>query len=88
VLYPLSKRKKSILREEKAFDRVWHAALWATMRKYNISPNLVRVIQHLYNKATSAVLYNGSLPELPKQLLLWQNSSPYGKTKTSVWHQR
>ena len=22
---------------EKAFDRVWHAALWATMKKYNIS---------------------------------------------------
>ena len=27
---------------KKAFDRVWHAALWATMRKYNISANLVR----------------------------------------------
>ena len=24
---------------KKAFDRVWHAALWATMRKYNISAN-------------------------------------------------
>ena len=23
-----------------AFDRVWHAALWATMKKYNISTNL------------------------------------------------
>ena len=23
-----------------AFDRVWHAALWATMNKYNISANL------------------------------------------------
>ena len=46
---------------KKAFDRLWHAALWATMRKYNISPNLVRVIQHLYNKATSAVLYNGAI---------------------------
>ena len=22
---------------KKAFDRVWHAALWATMKKYNIS---------------------------------------------------
>lgn len=35
---------------KKAFDRVWHAALWVTMRKYNISPKLVRVIQQLYNK--------------------------------------
>ena len=26
---------------KKAFDRVWHAALWATMRKYNIAVNLV-----------------------------------------------
>ena len=38
---------------KKAFDRVWHAALWATMRKYNISANLVRTIEQLYDKATS-----------------------------------
>ena len=25
----------------KAFDRVWYAALWATMKKYNISTNLI-----------------------------------------------
>ena len=30
---------------KKAFDRVWHAALWATMKKYNISTNLIRVIK-------------------------------------------
>ena len=29
---------------KKAFDRVWHAALWATMKKYNISVNVIRVI--------------------------------------------
>ena len=29
---------------KKAFDRIWHAALWATMKKYNISANLIRVI--------------------------------------------
>ena len=29
---------------KKAFDRVWHAALWATMKKYNISTNLIQVI--------------------------------------------
>ena len=45
---------------KKAFDRVWHAALWATMRKYNINTNLIRAIEHLYDKATSAVLFNGS----------------------------
>ena len=31
----------------KAFDRVWHAALWATMKKYNISTNLIKVIKNL-----------------------------------------
>ena len=43
-----------------AFEGVWHAYLWATMKKYNISANLIRVIKHLYNKATSAVLFNNS----------------------------
>ena len=48
---------------KKAFDRVWHAALWATMRKYNISANLVRTIEQLYDKATSAVQMNDSIGE-------------------------
>ena len=46
---------------KKAFDRVWHAALWATMKKYNTSANLIRVIKNLYDKATSAVLFNNSI---------------------------
>ncbi|WP_295438152.1 reverse transcriptase domain-containing protein, partial [Thiolapillus sp.] len=46
---------------KKAFDKVWHAALWATMKKYNISTNLIQVIKNLYNKATSAVLFNSSI---------------------------
>ena len=29
-----------------AFDMVWHAALWATMKKYSISTNLIRVIRN------------------------------------------
>ena len=45
---------------KKAFDRVWHAALWATIKKYNISANLIHVIKNLYDKATSAVLFNSS----------------------------
>ena len=48
---------------KKSLDRVWHAALWATMRKYNISANLVRIIEQLYDKATSAVQMNGSIGE-------------------------
>ena len=46
---------------KKAFDRVWHAALWATMRRYNITADIIRVVQSLYEKATSAVLINGTL---------------------------
>ena len=30
---------------KKAFDRVWHAALRATMKKYNIIATLIRVIK-------------------------------------------
>ena len=45
---------------KKAFDGVWHAALWKTMKEY-ISTNLIQVIKNLYNKATSAVLFNGSI---------------------------
>ena len=48
---------------KKAFDRVWHAALWVTMRKYNISANLVRTIEQLCDKATSAVQMNDSIGE-------------------------
>ena len=46
---------------KKAFDRVWHAALWATMSRYNITADIIRVVQSLYEKATSAVLINGTL---------------------------
>ena len=46
---------------KKAFDRVLHAALWATMRQYNINTNLIRMIQNLYDKATSAVYLNNSI---------------------------
>ena len=31
------------------------------MKKNNISANLIQVIKNLYNKATSAVLFNGSI---------------------------
>ena len=41
---------------KKAFDRVWHDALWATMNKFNIGQRLIHTIKKLYTKATSAVL--------------------------------
>ena len=46
---------------KKAFDGVWHAALWATMKKHNISNNLIQVTKNLYDKATSAVLFDSSV---------------------------
>ena len=49
---------------KKVFDRVWHAASWATMKKYNISTNLIRVIKNFYDKATSAVPFNSSIGDL------------------------
>ena len=48
---------------KKAFDRVWHAALWATMGLYNINANLIRTIECLYNKAASAVYHNNNIGE-------------------------
>ena len=35
---------------KKVFNRVWYAALWATMKKYNISTNLIRVIKNSMTK--------------------------------------
>ena len=45
---------------KKAFDRVWHAAMWPTKKMYKISTNLIRVIKNLNDKATSAALFNCS----------------------------
>ena len=35
---------------KKAFDRIWHAALWATTKKYNISTNLIKGIKKLFER--------------------------------------
>ena len=48
---------------KKAFDRVWHEALWATMKRYNIGQKLIETIKQLYSKASSAVLFNGRVGE-------------------------
>ena len=47
-----------------AFDRVRQTALLVAIKKYNTSDNLIRVIRvitHLSDKTTSAVLFNGSI---------------------------
>ena len=33
------------------------------MKKYNISINLIQVIKHLYDKATTAVLFNSNIED-------------------------
>ena len=45
---------------KKAFERVWHAALWVI--KY-IGANLVRVIEQLYDEASSIALNNVNVGE-------------------------
>ena len=55
------------------FKRVWHAALWTTMKKYNISTNLIPIIKNLYNKATSAVLFNSNIGDwFQTRVGVWQ----------------
>ena len=44
---------------KKAFDRVWHDALWATMRKYNMGQKLIYTIKQLYADANNAVIIQG-----------------------------
>ena len=46
---------------KEAFDRVWHAALWATTGHFNINANLITMIQNLYEKSTTAVYLNNSI---------------------------
>ena len=55
---------------KKAFDRVWHAALWSTMKLYNINANLIKVIYRASTAkpqaqyTTMAVQENGSGQQL------------------------
>ena len=44
---------------KKAFDRVWHKALWTVKRKYNINNNIICTIMSLYDHAKSLVLVAG-----------------------------
>ena len=46
------------------------------MRKYNISANLVRTIEQLYDKATSAVQMNGSIGEWFRTTVEVRQGSP------------
>ena len=73
---------------KKAFDRVWHAALWATMKKYNISTNLIQVIKNLYNKATSAILFNGSVGDWFRRTVGVRQGCPLSNTLFNIFLER
>ena len=66
---------------KKAFDRVWHAALWATMKKYNVSTNLIQVIKTSITRPSSstAAYKTGSKQQLESDRDLYSHppSSAY-----------
>jgi len=47
----------------KAFDRVWHEALWHTMGKFNIGKGITTLIANLYKDAKCTVRVDGQLSE-------------------------
>ena len=54
---------------KKAFDRIWQAVLWATMKKYNVSANHIRVIKTsmtrpLVPSSSTAAMETGSEQQL------------------------
>ena len=46
---------------KKAFDRVWHKALWSTMRKNGFSEDITTALVNLYSHAGSCMLVAGEL---------------------------
>lgn len=61
---------------KKAFDWVWHNALWTTMKLYNINANLSTLIQNLYNNTSiNCCLY---------EQRDWRIVSYYGWNKTAM----
>ena len=47
---------------ERAFDRLWHKALWSTLRLYNINANLIQVLKTSTTRPlVQSSLINGSI---------------------------
>ena len=49
------------LDQEKAYDKISHNYLWATLRKFRIPETFIRSIQTLYENAETRVMINGCL---------------------------
>ena len=43
---------------KKAFDRVLHEVLWQSMRNFEITKEIIEIIESLYTNSTRAVLIN------------------------------
>ncbi|KAJ3530055.1 hypothetical protein NMY22_g8737 [Coprinellus aureogranulatus] len=47
------------LDQEKAYDKVRHDFLWATMEKFGLPESFTRTMQHLYADAKTSIILNG-----------------------------
>jgi hypothetical protein len=52
---------------KKAFDRVWHEAMWKIMRHYGLQPRLIGLLEDLYGRTESAVIVGHDITEWFKQ---------------------
>ena len=46
---------------KKEFDIIWHAALFDTKKRFNVTTKHIKVIQGLYDKAISAIYSEGKV---------------------------
>ena len=58
------------------------------MRKYNISANLVRMIEQLYDKTTSAVQMNGSIRDWFRTAVGVRQECPLSPTLFNIFLER
>ena len=58
------------------------------MRKYNISANLVRITEQLYDKATSAIQMNGSITEWFRTTVLVRQGCLLSPTLFNIFLER
>ncbi|GLB44701.1 putative RNase H [Lyophyllum shimeji] len=49
------------LDQEKAYDKIDHAYLWQTLRKFEIPEEYIRTVQSLYGNAETRIMINGYL---------------------------